>query len=72
MTIPSPCVDVCRLDGATGFCIGCLRTRDEIRGWKTMTDDLRVQVIAQKTHREVTAKAQIHGPRAAAQTSWTS
>ncbi|NYH16837.1 DUF1289 domain-containing protein [Paraburkholderia bryophila] len=69
MTIPSPCVDVCRLDGATGFCIGCLRTRDEIREWKTMTDDLRVQVIAQKTHREVTAKAQIHGPRAAAQTS---
>ncbi|PQV49290.1 hypothetical protein B0G83_107237 [Paraburkholderia sp. BL21I4N1] len=34
-----------------------------------MTDDLRVQVIAQKTHREVTAKAQIHGPHAATQGS---
>ncbi|RAS22345.1 hypothetical protein BX591_12455 [Paraburkholderia bryophila] len=34
-----------------------------------MTDDLRLQVIAQKNHREVTAQAQIHGPRAAAHRS---
>ena len=57
MTIQSPCVDICKLDGDTGFCIGCLRTRTEIREWKTMTDDLRLAVIDQRPHREVTLKA---------------
>ncbi len=28
---PSPCIAVCRLDEATGFCEGCFRTIDEIR-----------------------------------------
>ncbi|NMM00580.1 DUF1289 domain-containing protein [Paraburkholderia sp. RP-4-7] len=45
MTVPSPCIDICKIDGNTGLCIGCLRTRDEIRGWKNMPDDLRVQLI---------------------------
>lgn len=36
--IPSPCVDVCRMNPATGWCEGCLRTIDEIAGWSTMTD----------------------------------
>ncbi|WP_206002965.1 DUF1289 domain-containing protein [Paraburkholderia polaris] len=45
VTVPSPCIDICKIDGNTGLCIGCLRTRDEIRGWKNMPDDLRVQLI---------------------------
>ena len=31
--IESPCISVCVLDDATGYCKGCLRTRDEIAGW---------------------------------------
>jgi len=37
--VPSPCIDVCRIDAASGWCEGCLRTIDEIAGWSAMTDD---------------------------------
>jgi uncharacterized protein len=36
--VGSPCTDVCKLDPVSGLCQGCLRTRDEIRAWKTMSD----------------------------------
>jgi len=29
----SPCVDVCRLDPRTGWCLGCGRTAAEIGAW---------------------------------------
>ena len=28
---PSPCVNICQMDAATGWCAGCLRTLDEPR-----------------------------------------
>jgi len=37
--VPSPCIDVCRMDHATGWCEGCLRTIDEIVAWGAMADD---------------------------------
>lgn len=36
--VPSPCIDVCRMDAASGLCVGCLRTIDEIAAWGTMAD----------------------------------
>jgi len=33
---PSPCTKVCSLD-AQGFCVGCLRTAEEIGGWMSMS-----------------------------------
>ena len=30
MSIPSPCISVCRLDPSTGWCTGCARTIAEI------------------------------------------
>lgn len=45
MAIQSPCVDICKIDGISGFCIGCLRTRDEIREWKAAPDERRQQII---------------------------
>jgi len=36
--VPSPCIDVCKMDKATGWCEGCLRTIDEIRGWSSYDD----------------------------------
>lgn len=30
----SPCVDVCRFDGRTGWCVACGRTLAECRAWK--------------------------------------
>ena len=37
--VPSPCINVCRMDDATGLCVGCTRTIDEIAAWSTMSDD---------------------------------
>ncbi len=37
-TVPSPCIDVCRMDAASGLCEGCLRTLDEIAAWSRMAD----------------------------------
>lgn len=31
--VESPCVSVCAMDAATGWCIGCARTLDEIGRW---------------------------------------
>lgn len=39
MSVPSPCIDVCKMDPATGWCEGCLRTIDEIIAWGSLDDD---------------------------------
>jgi predicted Fe-S protein YdhL (DUF1289 family) len=36
--VPSPCISICRMDPATGFCEGCLRTIAEIAAWSRMDD----------------------------------
>jgi len=56
MAIQSPCIDICKIDGKTGFCIGCLRTRDEIREGKNMTDYRRHQVINDALRRKAKVK----------------
>jgi predicted Fe-S protein YdhL (DUF1289 family) len=35
---PSPCINVCRMDAATGWCEGCQRTLREIGRWGGMSD----------------------------------
>ncbi|ANF55098.1 hypothetical protein DA69_10255 [Brevundimonas naejangsanensis] len=44
--IASPCVMVCTVDGASGLCLGCLRTLQEIATWSRMTDEGRADVMA--------------------------
>ncbi len=39
--VPSPCNSVCRMDEATGWCRGCLRTLDEIGSWGALADPQR-------------------------------
>jgi len=36
---PSPCVSVCKIDSATRWCVGCLRTLDEIGEWANSSDE---------------------------------
>lgn len=36
----SPCVSQCKLDD-NDLCMGCGRSRQEIKGWKTMADEQR-------------------------------
>ncbi|MEL6103540.1 MAG: DUF1289 domain-containing protein [Pseudomonadota bacterium] len=47
MTIASPCTGVCKLDDATGWCLGCGRTGDEIAGWRDRPQAARQAVWAQ-------------------------
>ena len=42
--VPSPCVNVCRMDAASGLCTGCWRTIDEIAAWSKLDDDGKRQV----------------------------
>jgi uncharacterized protein len=34
---PSPCITVCKIDPASNWCTGCLRTLREIADWPMMT-----------------------------------
>ena len=34
----SPCIGVCIIDPASGFCLGCARTIAEIAAWSRMDD----------------------------------
>ncbi|MET0508503.1 MAG: DUF1289 domain-containing protein [Burkholderiaceae bacterium] len=45
-TVASPCISVCRIDPATGFCEGCLRTLEEIAGWGTLPDEGKRSILA--------------------------
>ena len=44
--VASPCTSVCRIDDASGLCIGCLRTLDEIAAWSVLDDEARRAVVA--------------------------
>lgn len=46
LPIKTPCVQVCVVDEATGFCLGCGRTLGEIASWARLTDAERDAVIA--------------------------
>jgi predicted Fe-S protein YdhL (DUF1289 family) len=54
----SPCTKICSLD-EQGYCLGCLRTADEIGRWTSMSAAEQWRVIAElKRRREL-----ISGPR---------
>ncbi|TXM67468.1 DUF1289 domain-containing protein [Methylobacterium sp. WL103] len=42
----SPCTKVCVLDGPSGLCIGCGRTRDEIGLWGSLSEPRRRAIMA--------------------------
>jgi predicted Fe-S protein YdhL (DUF1289 family) len=51
--VASPCISVCTMDPATGWCAGCLRTLDEIAVWTLLDDDDKQQVWAELGRRRV-------------------
>lgn len=62
--VESPCVKVCVVDPATGFCLGCFRTIDEIAGWSAMTPEACRAVLAELPDRRATPRGR-RGGRAA-------
>ncbi|QRX81662.1 DUF1289 domain-containing protein [Glaciimonas sp. PAMC28666] len=51
MSMSSPCIEVCKFDGKSGFCMACLRTRVECKEWKKMKDNRRHQIINDRQRR---------------------
>jgi len=55
MNVASPCIGVCRMNPATGWCEGCLRTLDEIASWSRASDaDKRRILLAVVARRQAT------------------
>ena len=42
----TPCVNVCMLDDASGLCVGCGRSGDEIAAWVDMSPAERRAIMA--------------------------
>lgn len=49
--VPSPCINVCRMDRRSGWCEGCLRTIDEIAAWGALPDEAKRAVWVQLDQR---------------------
>ena len=60
--VASPCINVCRIDEASGWCAGCLRTVDEIAGWAAYGDGERLRVWRRLPARRVTWLQSSSGP----------
>lgn len=52
MSVPSPCIDVCKMDSRTGLCEGCFRTIEEITAWSRIGDDDKRAILARVAERE--------------------
>lgn len=52
--LASPCISICRMDAATGWCEGCLRTLDEIAAWGRLDDTGRLAVLRLLPARRIT------------------
>lgn len=49
--VASPCIGVCRIDPATGWCVGCRRSLDEIAAWGALDDRARREVLRRVAER---------------------
>jgi predicted Fe-S protein YdhL (DUF1289 family) len=52
---PSPCTKVCSIDHRTGWCLGCLRTGEEIGAWPAMSPDAKRGLLARLAERQQVA-----------------
>ncbi len=53
----SPCIDICKIDKKNGLCIGCLRSKQEIKDWKTLAKSERRAIMDSLALRKAQAKA---------------
>lgn len=49
--VPSPCINVCKMDPQSGLCLGCFRTLDEIAAWASSSDEARLDILAEVARR---------------------
>ena len=41
----SPCKSICRIDDRLGWCVGCKRTKVEIKAWATASDQQKQHIL---------------------------
>ncbi len=59
----SPCIAICVLDPASGYCRGCFRTIGEIAGWVGFSDDEKTRILAALAARKrQAARASLNPP----------
>ncbi|MFZ2854831.1 MAG: DUF1289 domain-containing protein [Rhodocyclaceae bacterium] len=51
MSVPSPCIDICRIDAGSGLCAGCFRTLAEISAWSAASADEQRAILAASERR---------------------
>lgn len=51
--LPSPCVGICRLDNATGWCLGCARDTNELASWRTLSPVEQARIWADLPRRKI-------------------
>jgi len=60
--VPSPCIGICESD-SKGYCLGCLRSRDERQGWINLSNDDKQKVIKRcqqrKRRKDAAAKPKV-------------
>lgn len=44
--IPSPCINICRMDPDSGLCSGCFRSLEEIAAWGRADDGRKIAILA--------------------------
>lgn len=52
-TIESPCISICELNTESGYCTGCLRTREEIAIWGRADTATRLEILDKLRDRRV-------------------
>jgi len=50
----SPCESMCAIDETGAYCIGCLRTQEEIFSWMTYSQDERDRITEEVRKRKLT------------------
>ncbi len=49
--IESPCIKICTMDAASGLCLGCARTLEEIAAWASLSAEARRAIMAELPRR---------------------
>lgn len=47
MGVQSPCINVCKMDSASGLCLGCYRSLEEIAAWGRASEAQRIAILQQ-------------------------
>lgn len=55
MSIPSPCINVCRMNEASGYCEGCYRSIPEITEWSRASDARKQAILGEVASRRAAA-----------------